>query len=137
MKKLIVGINDLATLHPEVGAEADGWDPTTVSAGSSQKLKWKCKSGHTWNAVVSNRSLGRNCPYCIGKKVWVGFNDLASLYPALAKEANGWDPKSITARSSQKLSWKCKLGHIWKTTPEKRSNRGDRCPYCTNKKVSK
>ena len=30
-KKLIAGINDVATLHPEVAAEADGWDPSTIS----------------------------------------------------------------------------------------------------------
>ena len=41
-KKLIAGINDVATLHPEVAAEADGWDPSTVHCESAKKLKWKC-----------------------------------------------------------------------------------------------
>ena len=31
------GVNDLATLHPEVAAEADGWDPSTVTSGSNKK----------------------------------------------------------------------------------------------------
>ena len=35
------GVNDLATLHPELAAEADGWDPSEVRAGSGKKLRWK------------------------------------------------------------------------------------------------
>ena len=38
MAKLVVGINDLATLHHEVAAEADGWDPSTVTAGIERKM---------------------------------------------------------------------------------------------------
>ena len=38
MAKLVAGINDLATLHPEVAAEADGWDPSKIVAGSGKKL---------------------------------------------------------------------------------------------------
>ena len=43
MAKLVVGINDLATLHPEVAAEADGWDSSKVLAGTHKKMPWKCK----------------------------------------------------------------------------------------------
>tara|TARA_B100000965_G_scaffold364526_1_gene348255 strand:- start:210 stop:335 length:126 start_codon:yes stop_codon:yes gene_type:complete len=32
------GINDLATLHSEVAAEADGWDLLNVIAGSTRKM---------------------------------------------------------------------------------------------------
>ena len=35
MEKLVVGINDLATLHPEIASEADGWDPKTITPGSN------------------------------------------------------------------------------------------------------
>tara|TARA_Y100001968_G_C18737284_1_gene427251 strand:+ start:153 stop:272 length:120 start_codon:yes stop_codon:yes gene_type:complete len=37
LAKLVVGINDLATLHPEVAAEADGWDPKTITPGINKK----------------------------------------------------------------------------------------------------
>ena len=77
MAKLVVGINNLATLHPEVAAEADGWDPTTVLAGSHKKMPWKCQKGHQWKAVVNSRSIGgSNCPQCAeygfnpGKPAW-------------------------------------------------------------------
>lgn len=32
--------------------------------------------------------MNTRCPYCTGRKVLAGFNDLASLFPKLAKE---WD----------------------------------------------
>ena len=60
------GINDLATLFPEVAAEADGWDPTTVVAGTHKKLPWICKEGHIWNTSPKERT-GRDktgCPVC-------------------------------------------------------------------------
>ena len=65
MAKLVVGKNDLATLHPEIAAEADGWDPASVLAGTHKKMRWKCKEGHTWNATIASRtSNGVGCPNC-------------------------------------------------------------------------
>ena len=63
--------------------------PKTVSYGSKKKLWWHCREGHSWQAAVYNRSAGAGCPYCAGKAVESGGNDLASVYPELAKQ---WDP---------------------------------------------
>ena len=41
MAKLVVGINDLATLHPEVAAEAEGWDPSKVFAGTNKRTLFR------------------------------------------------------------------------------------------------
>ncbi len=41
MAKLVVGVNDLATLHPEVAAEADGWDSSKMEVHSLAELKEK------------------------------------------------------------------------------------------------
>ena len=41
MTRIIKGVNDLATTHPEIAKEAYGWDPRTVSAGSHKKLEWE------------------------------------------------------------------------------------------------
>ena len=35
---VLAGFNDLATTHPELATQADGWDPTTVSKGHITKL---------------------------------------------------------------------------------------------------
>lgn len=47
--------------------------------------------GSKWVACISDRTrVGRNtgCPYCGHHKVLVGFNDLATFYPEIAKEWN-------------------------------------------------
>ena len=61
MAKLIPGKNDLATLHPELAAEADGWDPSTVTEGSEKRMPWKCNKGHKWEVRVSNRKKLEEC----------------------------------------------------------------------------
>jgi hypothetical protein len=124
-----VGFNDLATTQPKIAEEADGWDPTTVTAGSNKVLPWKCAKGHKWKTQVSSRSRGNNCPVCGTAKVLQGFNDLQTLNPTLAKEAFGWEPTEFRPGSRQVLSWKCATGHIWKASIVVRSN-GGQCPVC-------
>ena len=119
----------LSATHPELAKEAFGWDPTTVIAGTHKKLKWKCSKGHTWEAIVVNRSRKNvGCPICANKKILVGFNDLATTHPEIAKEAFGWDPTKVIAGNQRK--WKCGKGHIWSTTVKNRK-KGRNCPSCT------
>ena len=133
-RKILSGFNDLASLHPELAAEADGWDPTTVTAGSNRNISWVCSNGHKWLAHIASRSDGTGCPYCSGKKVLVGFNDLATINPELAAEADGWDPTTVTAGSNRNISWVCSNGHKWLAHIASRSD-GTGCPYCSGKKV--
>ena len=134
-KVFIPGQNDLATLRPDLAAEADGWDPATVVAGTAAMKSWKCSLGHTWNATINHRvSAGKGCPYCAGQKVWVGFNDFASQNPELLSQVHGWDPTTVTANSGRNFEWICTLGHVWKATPDRRSN-GSGCPYCLSQAV--
>ncbi len=138
MAKLIPGKNDLATLHPEVAAEADGWDPSKITAGSGKKLPWKCKEGHRWEVTVSSRiSYKTGCPYCSNYKILVGFNDLKTKFPEVAKDADGWDPTTIGSGNSKSFAWKCEKGHTWKATPKNRTTQGQGCPVCSNHKVWK
>ena len=37
MPKLVPGVNDLATLFPDLAADADGWDPKTITPGRNKK----------------------------------------------------------------------------------------------------
>jgi hypothetical protein len=125
---LIVGKNDIATTHPNLAKEADGWDPKTVIAGTGKKLNWKCNKDHKWEAAGSTRVNGSGCPVCINQKVLVGHNDLATTHPELAKEADGWDPKTVIAGGQK--NWKCNKGHVWTTTVKNRK-KGRNCPSCT------
>jgi Zn finger protein HypA/HybF involved in hydrogenase expression len=130
-QKLLVGYNDLATTHPELAKEADGWDPTTVIGGTHKKLKWKCSKGHQWEAPGVGRKSGEGCPVCDNKKLLVGYNDLATTHPELAKEADGWDPTTVIGGTHKKLQWRCRSGHTWVASAHSRHN----CPVCSNQKL--
>jgi hypothetical protein len=60
----LIGFNDLATTHPELAKEVDGWDPTSITATSGHYRKWRCSVGHTWSARVINRGYGVGCASC-------------------------------------------------------------------------
>jgi hypothetical protein len=133
-KQVLKGFNDLKSTNPALAKQAFGWDPSTVTSGSGKKLIWKCSLGHYWEATVSHRSKGSGCSVCDGKTVLFGFNDLKSINPELAKEADGWDPSSITSKSGHRKPWICKLGHKWDAAVRHRAN-GTGCPYCNGQKV--
>ena len=59
---------NLAILFPELEKQ---WDyeknkrlPTSVTPGSDYRAWWKCSEGHSWDAIVCNRTKGRGCPLC-------------------------------------------------------------------------
>ena len=64
---VIQGINDLATLAPELVKE---WHPknilkpTEVRAWSREIIHWICENGHEWDASVCSRYEGNGCPHC-------------------------------------------------------------------------
>ncbi len=129
-KKVLTGVNDLATLRPDLVDEADGWDPATVTVFANRVRAWRCKLGHTWSVTVASRSAGNNCPFCAGQKAWPGFNDLATTHPALADEAVGWDPSTVMAGSGTTLLWQCPEGHPdYKMRAYSRLH-GSGCPSC-------
>ncbi len=130
--------NSLETKHPELICEWN-WEkngdltPKHISSFSNKKVWWKCKLGHEWQASISNRTKGRQCPVCAGKKVLHGFNDFAFLHPELLNE---WDynknkilPTEVTVGYSQKVWWICDKGHKWEAAVSTRI-KGHNCPYC-------
>ena len=133
-QRVLAGFNDLATHHPQLAEEADGWDPSTIIAGSGKVLPWKCSEDHKWTAALNSRVRGNGCPICSNRALEVGVNDLETAFPEIAAQADGWDPSRVLKGSTQKLSWKCDLGHRWKTSIDHRVN-GQGCPFCAFKKV--
>ena len=132
---IVSGINDLATLYPDLAAQSDGWDPSTVGAGSHKRLRWKCKDGHTWETNPKHRVKGTGCPICDGQKIVMGINDLLTTNPEIAAQAFGWDPSKTLAKHHQKYSWKCASGHVWEATITARKT-GRGCHVCTGKQIS-
>ena len=136
-RRVLVGFNDLTTTHSEIAKQAFGWDPRTLTFGSNKKVKWKCELEHIWEVVVAKRTnRGDGCPFCSGHRVFTGFNDLATTYPAIARQAFEWDPTTLLAGSNKKRKWKCELEHIWEASVNSRaSNAKKGCPYCAGKRV--
>lgn len=113
--------------------------PSDMTEHSNQKVWWICSKGHEWEASVSSRTSGDNCPFCSGHRVLPGYNDLATVNPVLAAQwhptRNGeLKPYDVTANSGKKVWWVCEKGHEWQATIQHR-NEGHRCPYCAGRKV--
>jgi len=60
---------------------------------------------------------------------------LAVTDPDLAKEADGWNPSTVSRGSGLKKSWKCNLGHTYESQIAKRALRGHGCPICSGHQV--
>lgn len=115
------------------------FDPNALTLGSHKRVWWKCYKEHEWQATIKDRSDGRGCPFCAGKKILKGYNDLQTLNPNLANEWNyekndGLSPADVTPGSNEKVWWKCEKGHEWQATINNR-NRVSGCPYCAGQKV--
>ena len=145
-RKVFSGYNDLQTVNPELVKE---WDyeknieltPLTVTSGSNTKVWWKCSKGHKWQASIANRSKGRGCPYCAGRKVLSGYNDFQTVNPEMAKQWNyekndGLTPMDVLPNSNKKVWWKCSEGHEWQARITDR-NKSRGCPECAKQKRKK
>lgn len=138
--KLVCIDNCLKTLNPELARQ---WHitkngdltPNEVTIGSSKKVWWQCEKGHEWEAIISNRSKGYGCPYCLGKYA-CDDNCLQTVNPNLAEQwhpdKNGdLTPNNVTNGSGKKVWWRCEKGHEWQAVILSRSS-GTGCPVCSN-----
>ena len=71
---LKTGVNDLATLYPQLLTEWDykknkDLNSKNILPGSGQTAWWKCsKCDYEWKTYVRSRTQGRGCLHCIRKK---------------------------------------------------------------------
>ena len=144
-KTAIPGENDLLTLFPNLAAE---WNaarngrltPEHVTPYSNKKVWWQCALGHEWQAVIASRAVeSSGCPYCTGRRVLAGFNDLATLFPKLAAQWDdtlngGLTPEMVTPGSHKRIWWKCSEGHVWKAVVYSRTGKDKcGCPVCAGR----
>ena len=154
-----IGFNDLATTHPELAKE---WHPTKngnlnpidITGGSGKKVWWYLPYDDPltgkhfdfeWQAIISNRVAGQNCPVLSGKMVWPGFNDLCTTHPDLAAEwhptKNGkLTPQDVTYGSNKKVWWLKEYdGELkeWFMSIEDRAFFGSECPGVNSSKLEK
>lgn len=146
-QKVLSGFNDLKTKYPEIAKE---WDykknkigPENVLPFSNKNYYWICNNNHSYIAKPSKKCREEEptkCPICSNKKILVGFNDLKTKYPEIAKE---WDynknkkrPEDYFVGSGYKAWWICTKGHSYNSYIYSRTGyKKAKCPICANKKI--
>ena len=143
--------NLLAVKRPDLAGEWDcnknseiGLSFDSVTCSMKKKAWWICPTeGHSYLMQIDHRVRSKlGCPYCSGRRVLKGFNDLATTHPDIAAE---WlyavDDKSLTPEmvsfgSNVKVMWRCsKHGTEWVTSVMSRiPNKG--CNKCRGEKIS-
>ena len=137
--------NNLAARYPAIAAE---WHPTKngklapdqVMPGSSKKVWWRCRHGHSWQASPYARTRHQSgCPYCSRRRPSADYN-LALSYPEIAQR---WHkirnapltPKDVTPGSNRRIWWQCGkyADHVWHATVAS-VVAGNRCPFCAGKR---
>lgn len=151
-RKLLIGVNDLQTLEPELieewNYEKNDMNPSEVLVGNNSSVWWRCKKCyHEWKAPIQNRRVGNKtqCPICanqqrkISRRKYIekSGNSLASMYPDIAKE---WHPTlnlnlmytaiDVGSTSHDKVWWLCPKGHEWKSEIASRTRTNSSCPFC-------
>ena len=154
-KKLLSGLNDFKTVHPELLDEWDynenekkGITPQNITYGNSSiKVFWICKNNpeHKWTATVASRVRGTGCIFCAEeqrkvtkRKTYIEKNgSFAENHPELL---NDWlyekndelniFPDKIPTHYSEKVWWQCHVcAYKWQATPDNRAN-GKGCQKC-------
>ena len=148
-RKVLKGYNDLRTTHPKIARE---WKkerngdlkPTDAIANSNKRVWWKCEEGHEWSGLIANRArkgkADPGCPYCSGRKVLAGYNDLATTHPGIAAM---WHPRmnkrlkptGVQAVSRKLAWWRGECGHVYQMSVRDRVGaKPGYCPYCSGRK---
>lgn len=111
---------------------------------SGKRIFLKCPvCGGEWNdydvADVTYRK--KSCPYCSGRRVLSGVNDLLSCYPEVVEkywdwEKNSVEPNTLYKNTSKKAFWLCpECGYSWESPVSRLTRDGQGCPCCAGKKV--
>ncbi len=125
----------LSEWHPALNGSLT---PGQISLNSAKKIYWLCPVGHTWSSAARDRVRKTYlCPVCSGRRLIVGFNDLATTHPELAAEwskNNELAASDVTPISGKEVLWVCKLGHEWEAAVKARV-KGRKCDVCANRVI--
>lgn len=157
-RRLVVGINDLATRNPTV---AGMWHPTLngdltaqmVTEHSGETRWWQHEDKetgilHEWPMSIdklTGKEL-RSCSVCRGLRVQLGANDLVTTHSFLTSEwhptLNGaLTPQMVTKGSNKEIWWqkdcfKSGVSHNWHATPNSRTGKSlTGCAICSGHQV--
>ncbi len=145
----------LLFIYPDISSEFDlvknsPFTPDMFAPNSHVKVFWLCKKGHSYTAVIGERTRGlgqgsratekgRNtgCPFCSGRNAH-GENNLLLHFPGISKywdnKKNNSKPSEYLPRTEQKVFFICGYGHSFQKSVKNfvRSKKVN-CPDCLKK----
>lgn len=142
---IVPGENDLESSAPDIAAqwhaEKNGLlRPSQVAVYSNRQVWWRCELGHEWKSTIYSRTFSQSaCPYCTGRKVLAGFNDLQTLEPRVAAQWHPTlnaplEPDMVMPGCRKRVWWRCADGHEWKAIIYSRTGtQRCGCPVCAGK----
>ena len=151
-RKVVPGINDLASQYPEVAtmwSSKNKLPASEVATQSGKKAFFKCHNcGQEFKTKIADvvRAVsGGNtgCPVCAGRKIVLGINDLASKCPkaaAMWSSKNRLSASEVATQSGKKAFFKChncgqefeaRIHHVVDAV----DNGHTGCPICAGLKV--
>lgn len=138
--------NSLANYCPEIkkywNKEKNGKiNPEQISHSSEKEIFLKCHKCNTeWKMLAKDFKLRPKCPYCYGRKVKTGYNDLFSTNPELIplwSKNNTLDPRKLSKGCNFPALWYCpKCNGEYDMIINDKAN-GYGCPYCSGHRVLK
>lgn len=110
----------------ELAAKNNGKCVSMEYINMSTKLEWECAKGHRWQALPSNISRGKWCPFCTGR--YRTIKDMQDF----AMSKGGKCISTTFNKMVDKLVWECVEGHRWEATPNSLMNSKSWCPKCAS-----
>lgn len=124
--------------------------PSDFAKLSNKKIKWTCSknSKHQWEAAVSSRVSGSNCPYCSGKVAsednnlltWCKQNGewgqkILNEWTGLNENNEPVKMTDFTKASGKRVKWKCSVptcSYEWVNGIHDRTSHRRGCPLCAS-----
>lgn len=129
-------IRDYLKLNPQYYSNKN--EDKIENIKSTKKYFFIGKCGHEFLALpllvfnTNNNEIG--CPYCSGHRVLIGFNDLWTTHPEVAKHlADPNDGYKYSKGSNKKIYWICEnCGELIYQSPAKMTTKKSFCNNCNN-----
>ncbi|KGC70174.1 hypothetical protein DP57_6099 [Burkholderia pseudomallei] len=108
-------------------AKHEGWCLSREYRNSREKMRWRCKNGHTWSANLAQVLHGDWCQKCHFDRIKPRQEDIER-----AAIERGGRCLSAYVDKETPLQWQCAEGHTW-LAPWFRVSKGQWCHLCAVK----
>ncbi len=127
-------LSDTIEQMREIAAGHGGQCLSEIYVNCDTPLRWRCTSGHEWEAKPRHINQQRWCKQCvIDKRRRVELD----LLRAIAAERGGLCLSDTYVDNRTKLTWQCENGHVWKAPPTNIKSAGHWCRQCYFDSVKK